>query len=121
MENKNAWNKYKAKDLKDLNRVCDEYKEFISKGKIERECVELTIDLVKKAGYKDIIEYIKSGKKLKKGDKVYQIRDIQTLEVLEEGFSTRDGIMGRRSHLPVMKAGVTACSVIEAERLIPEF
>ena len=58
---------------------------------------------------------------VKKGDKVYQIRDIQTLEVLEEGFATRDGIMGRRSYLPVMKPGVTACSVINAERLIPEF
>jgi predicted deacylase len=58
---------------------------------------------------------------VKKGDKVYQIRDIQTLEVLEEGFASRDGIMGRRSYLPVMKAGVTACSVIDAERLIPEF
>ena len=54
---------------------------------------------------------------IRKGDKVYEIRDIQTLEVLEQGFATRDGIMSRRSHLPVMKEGAHLCSVIEAEKI----
>lgn len=51
---------------------------------------------------------------VRKGDKVYEIRDIQTLEVLETGFSDIDGIMGRISHLPVMKEGTHICSILPA-------
>ena len=52
---------------------------------------------------------------VRKGDKVYEIRDIQTLEVLETGYSNVDGIMGRPSHLPVMKKEARICSIFPAE------
>ena len=70
MERKNAWNEYSAKDLRELESICDEYKDFLSKGKTERLCVELTIEMAKKAGYHDLKEIIGNGKKLKAGDKV---------------------------------------------------
>ena len=54
---------------------------------------------------------------VKKGDKVYEIRDIQTLEVLETGIAKIDGIMGRITHYPVIKEGIRVCSVIAAEEI----
>lgn len=57
--------------------------------------------------------------KIKKGDKLYEIRDIQTLEILEEATSPIDGIFGRKSHLPVMKAGARPCYIISPELAAP--
>ncbi|MBQ9124511.1 MAG: aminopeptidase [Acholeplasmatales bacterium] len=67
MYGKNAWNKYTGEKLDALMQFNEEYKEFISKCKTERECVEYSIELCKKYGFKEISEY----KKLKAGDKVY--------------------------------------------------
>lgn len=63
----NAWAKYDEKQLKDVFAFCDEYKDFISKCKTERECVRETIAIAEANGYKELSKY----KKLKAGDKVY--------------------------------------------------
>ncbi len=54
---------------------------------------------------------------VKKGDKVYQIRDIETVEILEEGFAQNDGIISSISYLPVSQPGVMTCWVPEVELL----
>jgi predicted deacylase len=41
---------------------------------------------------------------VKKGDKIYEIWDPQTLKTLENGFAPVDGVMGEISHKPVIKA-----------------
>jgi predicted deacylase len=54
---------------------------------------------------------------VKKGDRVFQVRDIETLDVLEEGIAENDGILCAVSHLPVIKPGVMPCSVPKANLL----
>ena len=71
MEHKNIWASYSAKQLKELESICDEYKDFISEAKTERLCVDKAIKDAKKAGFRDLNASIKSGKKLKTGDKFY--------------------------------------------------
>ena len=60
-----------AKDNKDevakAQEFCEGYKDFLNKGKTERECVEYSVDLLVKAGYKPFDR----NKKYKAGDKVY--------------------------------------------------
>jgi len=73
MDRKNAWNTYKKKDLAKLEKLCDGYRDFLDKGKTERECTVLSVKMAETAGYKDIKEYIKAGKKLKSGDKIYAV------------------------------------------------
>ncbi len=118
MENKNAWNKYKAKDLKDLDRVCEGYKEFISKGKIERECVDLTVDMVKKAGYKSLEDVLAKGKKLKAGDKVYAVCMDKTLALFqmgEEPLTNGMNILG--AHIDSPRADIKQNPLYEADSL----
>lgn len=67
MYSKNAWNKYEGKKLEELMAFNEEYKDFISKAKTERECVAYAVCLCKKYGFKDISEV----QSLKTGDKVY--------------------------------------------------
>lgn len=73
MERVNAWKTYKKKQIKELEALCDDYRGFLDNGKTERECVKLSVELAKKAGYKDIKEYVKAGKGLKAGDKLYVV------------------------------------------------
>lgn len=54
MERKTSWNDYKKKELKKMNKLCDAYREFLDKGKTERECVTEIIRQAEEAGYVDL-------------------------------------------------------------------
>lgn len=68
---KNVWLKYDDCDKEMLNKLCNEYREYISLNKTERENVETVINTVTSLGYKDLEYYINSNEELKAGDKVY--------------------------------------------------
>lgn len=117
MEYKVSWNDYKDSDLKDLNRVCEGYKDFISKGKIERECVELTIELAKKAGYKDIAS-IGEKTKVKKGDKFYAVcmnKSLALFQMGEEPIVKGMNILG--AHIDSPRADIKQNPLYESDEL----
>lgn len=51
METTNAWKKYTSQDLDKLQSFTEDYKNFISKNKTERECASSAIKLAEAAGY----------------------------------------------------------------------
>ena len=65
---KNAWKKYEG-NTKEVFDFCEGYKDYITKGKTERLCVDEAKKLAEAKGFKDLA----SVKSLKKGDKVYAI------------------------------------------------
>lgn len=69
MENKNAWLKYE--DKKEIMDFAEEYRNFISENKIERECVEYFTKRARQHGFVSLDEAKASGKTLAAGDKVY--------------------------------------------------
>lgn len=71
MKNENVWKKYGEKELAELHEVNEKYKKCLDAGKTERECVQLTIEMAEKAGYRDVKEVLAEGKALSCGDKVY--------------------------------------------------
>lgn len=73
MERKNAWSTYTQKDLKELERLSDGYKDFLNKGKTERECVSQTVEIIEKSGYRNLDDIIEKEESLKAGDKVYAV------------------------------------------------
>ncbi len=73
MEKNNAWNSYDEDELKKLNKLMAGYKEYITLGKTERECVSLTKKLAKEKGYRDLADVIEKNEKLKAGDKIYAV------------------------------------------------
>lgn len=73
MERPNAWKAYKKTDLDKLEKLCDDYRNFLDLGKTERECVKYSVAACKKAGYKDLNTLIGKKKNLKPGDKVYLV------------------------------------------------
>lgn len=85
MERKNAWTTYNKKQINELEKVCKGYQDFLDKGKTERECVKVIIDLAKKQGYQDLADIIKDKKKLKAGDKVYSVCMDKTVAMFNIG------------------------------------
>lgn len=67
----NIWNKYSNNEILELNTLCDDYREFISDCKTERECVSRTIEIIENKGFRNIDGFIEKGECLKTGDKVY--------------------------------------------------
>ncbi len=70
MERPNVWEKYTAAEKKKVFTFADEYKEFLSNCKTERECAAFFEEAALKNGFIKIEDAIKKGKKLKAGDKV---------------------------------------------------
>ncbi|MHC1721364.1 MAG: aminopeptidase [Clostridiaceae bacterium] len=66
-----AWDKYDSKDLDKVFSLSEKYKEFISKCKTERECVEELVSMAKEKGYRDLNEIIKAKDKINAGDKIF--------------------------------------------------
>lgn len=73
MERKNAWSTYTEEELKEVEGVARQYRRFLSDGKTERECVKLTVDMAREAGYRSLEEVLSRGEGLKPGDKVYAV------------------------------------------------
>ncbi|MFR5829389.1 MAG: aminopeptidase, partial [Adlercreutzia equolifaciens] len=74
--------------------LSSDYIEFISENKTERECVNASITMAEKAGYKPLAKAIKKQRKLKAGDKVYAqthgkalILAVLGTDPLEDGFN----------------------------------
>ena len=85
MERKNVWTTYSEKELEELEQLNSRYKEFLDRGKTERECAAVTIEMAKAAGYKDLADIIQKDKKLKAGDKVYAVCMNKTLALFMIG------------------------------------
>lgn len=73
MERKNAWIKYDEEGKKKVFDFANEYRNFISDCKTERECVNYSVELAKANGYKDLADVIANNETLHCGDKVYAI------------------------------------------------
>ena len=97
MERANAWKTYDAATKKAVFDFAEDYRQFISKAKVERECVEESVKLAKAAGYEDLNEVIKAG------DKVYAVnmkKAIVLFNIGEEPIENGMNILGAHIDSP---------------------
>lgn len=72
MERENAWKKYpEGKKREPVLKFGEDYRQFLSDCKTERECVEFFESQAKGAGYIPLQEAIEKKQALKPGDKIY--------------------------------------------------
>ena len=71
MERVSAWKKYDNTAMAELDQLCDNYREFISDNKTERECCAAGVKLAQAAGYINLDDAIAENRKLVAGDKIY--------------------------------------------------
>ena len=73
MERRNAWLSYKEADENEMEKLNRAYREFLNKGKTERECVTEIVKQAEAAGYEALEAKISRGDKIQAGDKVYAV------------------------------------------------
>lgn len=73
MEQKNTWETYSAKQLKEVDAFAREYMDFLDNGKTERECIDQIVNVLEDAGYQELSSRIRDGKRIKAGDKIYSV------------------------------------------------
>lgn len=73
MKQENVWKSYTETQCAELEMLAQNYKEFLDKGKTERECVKESVRQAEAAGYENLEKVIAEGRKLQPGDKVYAV------------------------------------------------
>ncbi|MCD7887560.1 MAG: aminopeptidase [Clostridiales bacterium] len=65
----NGYDRISAAERAELDTYCEGYKDYLDKGRTERECVTETVAMAKARGYRPLVR----GEALKPGDKVYRV------------------------------------------------
>lgn len=71
MEKESAWKKYTEEDLNKLDLLCNDYKQFLTIAKTERETTKEIIKRAEEKGYENLDDYISENKRILPGDKIY--------------------------------------------------
>lgn len=103
MEHKNAWKEYTKKELKDLEKVNAAYRDFLSVGKTERECVVEIVKQAEAAGYVSLESVQKNDRKIKKGDRIYAVcmnKSVVLFQIGEEPLESGMNILGAHIDSP---------------------
>lgn len=103
MEHKNTWETYNAKQLKEVDAFAREYMDFLDNGKTERECIDQIVNTIEEAGYQELETLVKSGAKLKTGDKVYSVwmnKSIAMFRIGKEKMTDGINILGAHIDSP---------------------
>lgn len=103
MERKNLWETYNEKQIKELEKLADAYRNFLDHGKTERECIDTIVNRIEEAGYVEMEKLILAGKKLKAGDKVYSVwmnKSIVIYQIGEKALTEGMNILGAHIDSP---------------------
>ena len=99
-----VWNTYTTAEKKRAHALADDYRNFISKCKTERESISETICMAKMAGYVELSEAIRKNKKLRAGDKVYTVGMKKTVVLFQIGERPcEDGLAILGAHVDTCK------------------
>ena len=71
MEKKNIWLKYQDGQREQVMEFAERYRQFISKCKTERECVDELVVQAREAGFTDLRRVLEEKQEIKAGDKLY--------------------------------------------------
>lgn len=103
MKRENCYKLYNAGDLAKLEETAAGYREFLTVGKTERECVREIVKQARAAGYISMDEARESGRKLTAGDKVYAVcmkKAVAMFRVGEQGPAQGMNVLGAHIDSP---------------------
>ncbi len=119
MNETNAWEKYGKKELDEVFAFGEDYRHFLSKNKIERECCAEAVKLAKKKGYKDLREVVKKKGKLKSGDKVYAVNMDKSIVLFHIGKKPlEDGMNIIGAHIDSPRLDIKQNPLYESDGMV---
>ena len=76
---------YKENERKEMETLAKMYRDFLDKGKTERECTANICKIAEKNGYRNLEEILETGDTLKSGDKVYAVNMKKSVMLMKIG------------------------------------
>lgn len=99
-----VWNTYTTAEKKKVYSLADDYRNFISDCKTERESVSEAVRMAKAAGYMELSEAVRKKKKWKLGDKIYAVGMKKTVALFQIGERPcEDGLAILGAHIDTCK------------------
>lgn len=95
MFEKSVWESLSDSQTKEMNALCEQYKDFLNEGKTEREAVSWAVDFLEGEGFMPLSSF----DALKAGDKVYAINRSKGLVACVIGDSFRSGFQIVGAHI----------------------
>lgn len=100
VQESHVWNTYTEAEKKKVYALADDYRDFISECKTERESAKEMVRMAEAAGYVPLAEAIRKKKKLKAGDKVYAVGMKKTVALFQIGTRPmEDGLAILGAHI----------------------
>ena len=103
MERINAWSTYDLTLQEFCMDFAEEYKEFLSNSKTERECIDFFVNEAERNGYVQLGTAVRENRKLMPGDKVYSVwmnKSMVLFEIGEEPMENGLNILGAHIDSP---------------------
>ena len=103
MERINAWNTYDPGKLRSCMDFADDYKDFLTHCKTERECIDRFVNEAEAGGYVELNRAIAENRKLSAGDRVYSVwmnKSIVLFEIGSEPLENGMNILGAHIDSP---------------------
>lgn len=79
-----AWKDLSIEDTLAIKVINDEYLGYLTRGKTERQCAEISVKMAEAAGFKLLKDYLKVGK-IVPGDKIYTVHKKKTVVLFIAG------------------------------------
>ena len=99
-----VWNTYTTAEKKKVYSLADDYRNFISDCKTERESVSEAVRMAKAVGYMELSEAVRKKKKWKPGDKIYAVGMKKTVALFQIGERPcEDGLAILGAHIDTCK------------------
>lgn len=105
MQSTNTWEQYDENKIKECEKFCRGYMEFLSSCKTERECVSKIVSDIEAAGYKPLEDKIRKKTELKPGDKIYSVnmdKAVVMFNIGDEPIESGLNILGAHIDSPRM-------------------
>ena len=103
MERINAWNTYDPGKLRSCMDFADDYKDFLTHCKTERECIDRFVNEAEAGCYVELNRAIAENRKLSAGDRVYSVwmnKSIVLFEIGSEPLENGMNILGAHIDSP---------------------
>ena len=116
MNEKTVWETYDETQKQEMEATCRWYMDCLDQAKTEREAARLSVKLARQAGYTDLMDAVKEGRKLQAGDKVYAVYNEKTVILYHIGTENpENGMNILCAHIDSPRLDVKQNPLYEAE------
>ena len=112
---KQTWERYDAEMMKKVMDYAEGYKDYLTAGKTERECVAQSVEMAKAHGFMDIKDVIANAIPLKKGDGDYAVNMDKTIALFRIGDNILDGFNILGAHIDSPRIDIKPNPVYETD------